>query len=276
MKSMRNILLLIISITFISNFTFAQWVQTNGPFGGNIQCFGVSGTNLYAGTSNGLFLSSNYGNTWSEISNGLTNRNIQAIVSDGATTYVGTQDGIFISNNNGTSWKEISNGLTGKSIQAFLIYDTLVFAGGSSGTIYNFKRHENTWKSVFQACSAGVCLVEHFAVVDTNIFVGTQGAAVFRSSDKGLNWVKLGDGLRNSFITSLAASDNFVFACPMSTISRSTDLGKSWKEINSGLPDDNIQALTYMGKSLSLELKKMVFLFHRIMEIVGKQLILAC
>jgi hypothetical protein len=31
----------------------AQWVQTNGPYGGPVSCFAISGTNLFAGTEGG-------------------------------------------------------------------------------------------------------------------------------------------------------------------------------------------------------------------------------
>ena len=32
-----------------------QWVQTNGPCGGNIYCFAVSGTNIFAGTGGAVY-----------------------------------------------------------------------------------------------------------------------------------------------------------------------------------------------------------------------------
>jgi len=32
------------------NLLYAQWVQTNGPYGGTVKCFAVSGTNLFPGT----------------------------------------------------------------------------------------------------------------------------------------------------------------------------------------------------------------------------------
>jgi len=31
----------------------AQWVQTNGPYGGNVNCLAVNGTNIFAGTDAG-------------------------------------------------------------------------------------------------------------------------------------------------------------------------------------------------------------------------------
>ena len=55
----------------------AQWVQTSGPGGGNVSCLAVSpngtgGTNLVAGTDGALFLSTNYGTSWTAVDSGLT------------------------------------------------------------------------------------------------------------------------------------------------------------------------------------------------------------
>jgi hypothetical protein len=54
----RTLLLLQIQIflLLIAPTNFAQWTQTNGPYGGNIRSLAVSGTNLFAGTNGGVFL----------------------------------------------------------------------------------------------------------------------------------------------------------------------------------------------------------------------------
>ncbi|MGH7452562.1 MAG: regulator, partial [bacterium] len=58
----------------------AQWIQTNGPYGGYIQCFAVSGSNLFAGTNGGgVFLSTNNGTSWTAVNTGLTNRYVNAL-----------------------------------------------------------------------------------------------------------------------------------------------------------------------------------------------------
>ena len=59
----------------------AQWVQTYGPQGGIINCFAVSGTQLFAGTAgSGVFLSTNNGTTWTAVNAGLTDLRIYALV----------------------------------------------------------------------------------------------------------------------------------------------------------------------------------------------------
>jgi hypothetical protein len=54
---MKNILVLLFLTVFIfSNEVLqAQWVQTNGPYGGTVNSFAVSGSNIFAGTDGGVW-----------------------------------------------------------------------------------------------------------------------------------------------------------------------------------------------------------------------------
>src|ERR1035441_2975170 len=72
----------------------AQWVQTNGPYGGAIQCFCVSGANLYAGNLFGVFLSKDDGASWIAVNNGLPNglrstHDVVALASIGTIIFAG-------------------------------------------------------------------------------------------------------------------------------------------------------------------------------------------
>ena len=61
----------------------AQWIRTNGPYGGNVHSYTVSGTNLFAGTNGGVFLSTNNGTGWTAANTGLTNRYVYALAVSG-------------------------------------------------------------------------------------------------------------------------------------------------------------------------------------------------
>ena len=83
----------------------AQWVQTNGPFGGCINCFAVSGTSLFAGTSGGVYLSTNGGGSWSAAGSDLTDQDVTSLAVLGSTFFAGTNGaGVFLSSNSGASW----------------------------------------------------------------------------------------------------------------------------------------------------------------------------
>ena len=57
--------------------SFSQWIQTSGPEGGYIDCFGIYGDTLYAGTyGGGIFTSTDYGASWSDRSTAHNNKTV--------------------------------------------------------------------------------------------------------------------------------------------------------------------------------------------------------
>src|ERR1035441_7775634 len=107
----------------------AQWVQTNGPYGGYIKCFAVSGMNLYAGASpGGVFLSTNNGRSWTAA--GLTNTYVVALAASGTNRFAATLlGGPFLSTNNGTSWTPVKIGLTNTSVSSLATSGPNLLAG---------------------------------------------------------------------------------------------------------------------------------------------------
>ena len=66
-KYILNVLNLLLVFSFAVP-TKAQWVEkNNGLYGGVVRSFAISGTNLFAGTSDGIFLSTDNGNSWIEV-----------------------------------------------------------------------------------------------------------------------------------------------------------------------------------------------------------------
>jgi len=55
----------------------------------------VNGNVLYAGTIDGLYISSNDGTSWTQISTGLTNTSVYSLATDGTILFAGTADGMF-------------------------------------------------------------------------------------------------------------------------------------------------------------------------------------
>jgi photosystem II stability/assembly factor-like uncharacterized protein len=128
---MKYILILFLFSLMNVSVTHSQWVQTNGPEGGKINCFAVIGKNTFAGTGGGgVFLSKNNGANWTAVNNGLSNLEVHALAVKGANLFAGTfGGGVFFSANNGTSWTEVNNNLTATSILSLALSDTYLFAG---------------------------------------------------------------------------------------------------------------------------------------------------
>ncbi len=133
---MKNIIRsLMLSIFMISgiNPSMAQWIQT-GSNNGFIQCITASGTNLFAGGSGGVFLSTNDGTSWITVDSGLTNPYVYALTFSGTNLFAGTWGGgAFLSTNNGTSWKAIDSNLTSPFVYSFAVSGTNLFAATYNG-----------------------------------------------------------------------------------------------------------------------------------------------
>ena len=163
-----------------TNPLLAQWIQTNGPYGGHITAFAVSGTNLFAGTDRGgLFLSTNNGTSWTAASTGLTNTDVQALAVSGTNLFAGTSGGgVFLSTNNGTSWTAANTGLTNTDVQALAVSGTNFFAGTDGGGVFLSTNNGTSWTAV----NTGLTYTDvlSLAVSGTNLFAGTSGGGVWR------------------------------------------------------------------------------------------------
>jgi len=49
MRNLRFVSLMCVLLLLLGGTAHAQWPQTNGPYGGDVSCFAVSGTNLFTG-----------------------------------------------------------------------------------------------------------------------------------------------------------------------------------------------------------------------------------
>jgi hypothetical protein len=260
---MKTIYRLLLLFFLESSLLLAQWVQTNGPYDGDIWCFavrpnGTGGTNLFAGTNKGVFLSTNNGTSWTSASTGLTNTLIQALVVLDTNLFAGNRDGVFLSNNNGTSWTWLSLGWTHTSVRAFAISGTSLFAGTGGGGVYRSTDKGLNW------IMAGLTHVNVRSLAvspandgtgGTNLFAGTNGSGVYRSNDNGRNWTSANTGLTYAGVLSLADSPNGtsgtnLIAGTWGGIFISTNDGTSWTEANTGLTFTYVYCLTTSGTNI--------------------------
>ena len=118
---------LALAIVLLCPFASAQWVQTNFTISGHVSCLAVKGTNLFAGIESGwynhpgsgVFLSTDNGNSWTSVSEGLPRASwdstqyapVYCFGICGQKLFAGTYFGVFVSTNNGTSWTAVNKGL---------------------------------------------------------------------------------------------------------------------------------------------------------------------
>jgi hypothetical protein len=179
---------------------------------------GGGGTNIYAGTEvHGVYLSTDHGGTWNSTGAGLRDTSILDLAflpggAGGRSILAATEHGVFLSRNKGQSWNAMNNGMGHPAVPAIIV--TPRRAGNGR-----------------------------------NIFAGTRGTGVFRSTDDGNTWVAT--GLTNASISAFATVDDGVegtilfaaLADGDGGVFLSTDEGANWSAVSTGLRDIPVLSL---------------------------------
>jgi len=217
-------LVVILLVFTVHSQSQAQWVQTSSGLtrkAYEVSCLAVSGTNLYVGTYDGVFRSTDNGVNWSEVNTGMTyidpsgftfNPWISSLAVSGTNLFAGMNgNGIYRSTDSGSTWTEVDSGLT--------------------------RANGGLWVS--SITTSGIYL-----------FAGTTGAGVFRSSNNGMSWNAVESGLTRLDIWSIAASGMSLYAGSDSVIFISTDNGTSWRGVSNGLPASDVWDIAFSDTNL--------------------------
>jgi len=150
MKNICKIFVILIMAGLLSPaISVAQWVQTNGPYAGRIQCVAVSGSSIFAGTSDaGVFLSTDHGASWTAANSGMESVNIQAFAVRGNDVFAGTIGGVFRSTNNGVSWQASASSSTPYFVMCLAVSGSYIFAGTSDNGVYRSSDNGASWAVV--------------------------------------------------------------------------------------------------------------------------------
>lgn len=229
-----------------------QWVQIDGPGGGNIYVLAASGSNLFAGTANGgVSLSTDSSVTWTALNSGLTNTNVRSLTVSNDTLYAGTNGGgIFRSINNAKSWTAVDSGLTNDTVYTIAMNGSTVLAGTHSGGVFRSTNNGTSWTAV----NAGLTNTEVWSLVSyplaSDFFAGTENGA-FGSTFSGTSFTWNYTGLMNTATFALAlVNGSKIFAGTGEGIFLSTNNGSSWDTANSGLTSTYVLSFAVSGNNI--------------------------
>jgi hypothetical protein len=139
----------------------------------------VSNNIIYAGTYNGIYVSTNQGTNWSLANNGLTNQTIWSLTKSGNNVYAGTNNGIFLSINNGLSWNNISDSSTSQAVLSIMTYDNYIFVGSYNRGVFLSTNQGIIWIQKNQGFNQ-IYPINSLFVLSNYIFAGTNGQSVWR------------------------------------------------------------------------------------------------
>lgn len=236
MKNQLRFLVFMVSILVSVNTSIAQWIRTNGPYGGGIRdvFIATSGNIFVANWIGGVYRSDDNGLTWKEKNNainGVMGNNVHCLVQNSqGHLFLGTWgSGLFRSTNNGDDWEKIW-------WTDCMIYKIAVDANGNIYVGTNRGLFLSTDNGLnLQEIAFANYIVQSLAINQAgHIFAGVQDV-IYRSTDNGVNWTAVSNSMTNTTISSIVIDPTGqIFACAY-PLYRSTDNGDTWVETGSGI-----------------------------------------
>lgn len=231
---MKKITLQIILLCCISFSTYAQWQQSAGTIGLNMQALLTHGNYNFAGGQTGAYLSIDTAANYS-----LSNSGNDAVgptrgfTKDNTYIYTCTSQGAYRSSDNGATWVSKSSGLTNLLGSGILNVGTRLFYVGPAGVFMSMDQGDN-----WNAAGLSTTDIRSITAINDTLFVSTNGAGIYKSIDWGINWFTVNNGLGGSAnFRAIESKGNTIFAGgPTGTgVYRSTDFGTNWTLLGGGL-----------------------------------------
>ena len=142
-----------------------NWIQTNFSIQFpnrmvNTLCF--NNNNIFVGSVfNGVYLSTNSGNSWTLINNGLpVTPNPTDMISFGSNTfYADYGNGVYYSSNNGQNWIQRNNGLTNLSLQSLAASGDTMYLGISGDGVYKTTNLGQNWIQINNGLTSSSAII---------------------------------------------------------------------------------------------------------------------
>ncbi len=169
----------------------ANWTDANGGgyiTGEPVNAFLISGDSLFAGTNNGIWVTSDNGNQW--IFCGLSDTiGVKSFAKSGGNIYAGSDLwGVYLSSNNGNSWTPVNTGLVNLEISSLAVKGNQTFAASRMHGVYLSTNNGGSWG----AWNKGLpypTLVQSLAINGDTIFAGISGEGVWKTSVLQMNGI---------------------------------------------------------------------------------------
>ena len=245
---------------YVSTDSTQRWTgypisaQMGASFVLNMLAFDDSGKQLYAATSQGLFVSSDDAKQWSLVStasSGLPQDNYTALAFDVNAThviYAGTaQHGLFSSNDSGVHWSAINTGLPQGDAIKSIANDPdqhQLWVAMATGA-YRSDDRGASWHAYTTGFPAGVAIN---TIVPASVSGGAKGLiyagtskGFYISKDSGTHWstgveALIGTSIRCIVGDFRSSNPTTVYVCTDVGAFRSDDNGQNWRGIAPGLP----------------------------------------
>jgi gliding motility-associated-like protein len=224
------LLLLFLTISFTCK---CQWQEmNNGLFGGQVIELIYTEEILYAGTFGGVFASTDEGETWTALREGLGQLSVNsfAVCQGYLFCAINESTGLYALEAGNQRWVRSSTGLGEFAVISLAATPTHVFALNNQGNLFVSSNLGITWESI-GFMTGNVTRISSFGA---RLFA-TTFEGIFESSDNGQTWVARNNGLTSTYCYGSDEIEGTFITWTKDGIFLSTDAAVTWKKTNVGI-----------------------------------------
>ncbi len=201
--------------------------------------FDSEGTMYTANSSNGIQKSTDKGETWEVINNGLTNSYLCSIIADDNDHLIaGTAEGAFLSTDKGENWVQTADVGNNYVYKLYKDKRNRIYSLNVSGGFYRTTDLGNSWARLDNSSFERTTIRSMVVDEDGNIYVGTNGNWIYKSTDDGENWALVREGTTepSTYFRKLEIAPNGdIYAATRGDgLLKSIDKGVTWNKVNIG------------------------------------------
>ncbi|CAN5636562.1 hypothetical protein BH10BAC5_BH10BAC5_01150 [soil metagenome] len=178
-----------------------------------ISCIIIDGNILYVGTNNGVFYSTNQGDSWNYTNNYVT---VNCLNVQNSLILAGTPNGTYISTNNGLSWSVNNIGLTNQYIYSVTESNNNIFVGTDNGVFISTNTGQS-WAAT--SYLGGVANLRVYTLNSiNNVVIAGTGSGIYTTTNNGIHWAAKNEGFHyqnlntNTLVNTLYLNENFMLA----------------------------------------------------------------
>ena len=224
----------IIIVLFLLNYSssMAQWAQSNKGMGNqSVGGLLADGDTLYAGVIFGAFKSTDEGNNWTAIKNGLPSvTNFYAVVKSGNYLVAGGDThGVWLSSDGGADWYQTTNGVdSAEYVQSFFVENNNVYAAiGYPSAVGVSTDNGNSWtKSSKDFSSNG--LITGVTKLGSTLYAVHNALGLYESTNNGVDWTKPLTGIGAQDKNAIITSGTNLCVAATNGVWTSQDSGATW------------------------------------------------
>ncbi|MBE0643004.1 MAG: choice-of-anchor D domain-containing protein [Bacteroidetes bacterium] len=208
-----------------------QWQSAQGPEGGTINTLYRFNNFVFAGTTGGIFRSSDGGQSWTSCYGGVDPSGVYCFVDHGGELYAGTAEQyVRLSTDGGVTWSRVASE-NGTQINDLVSAGGALYSGSLWSGVYRTTNRGASWEERNNGLPQTRCR-KLFGIGNT-LLVGLPGGGLYRSTDGAANWTDVSSSAPPGEVRAACVHLGKVYAYFAGKgIHVSTDEGETWNLVN--------------------------------------------